>query len=396
MGGLKRRTRAIAIGIAIVLCAGACLAGFFLWARASGLGRLLRAYFLIKTQFLGRAETATLVEGALKGMVESLGDPYSTYLGRDAYRELNLQIEGTFGGIGVELDVDSSRRLVVVAPLPGTPAAAAGIRSGDVVVAINGREAAGLDLAAAARLLRGRPGTPVSLRVWREQEKRYLDFHLVRAQIVIPAVVGRVLEGVPRIGYVRILQFNRASTLPQLREQLALFERKGCRGLVLDLRGNPGGDLEAAVDVAGCFLGNKPVVRIVRRGGREEVWYARPAGTPTSLPLAVLVDGGSASAAEIVAGALKDAGRGVLVGTRTFGKGLVQTVFGLGAGTGMKLTTDKYLTPKGRDIHGKGILPDVVVPQPPGSREDLQLEKAVELLKKELARGEERNAVSVA
>ncbi|AFV10892.1 processing protease CtpA [Thermacetogenium phaeum DSM 12270] len=378
-----RFLRISSAGVALLFLL-AALAGLFIWARKSGLDKLVRTYILIKTQYLEEVGTAELVNGAVKGMVEALKDPYSVYLDEDAYRELNLQIEGTFGGIGVEIDLDRDQQLIVVSPLPGTPAGRAGIKSGDIIREINGRDTKNMTIVEAANLLRGQPGTEVSLLIWRKDENRSLRFNLVREQIAVPSVTSRMLAGHPGIGYLQVMHFNRASTNAQLRQELSKLEAARYRGVILDLRGNPGGDLEAAVELAGYFLKKGPVVRIVHREGIEDIWPPRHVQQRVKVPLVVLVDGGSASASEIVAGAIKDTGSGILVGTRTFGKGLVQTVFSLGGGEGVKLTTNKYLTPGGLDIHKKGILPDVVIEQPEGTDSDVQLEKAIEILEEQL------------
>jgi carboxyl-terminal processing protease len=353
--------------------------GFFLWADQAGLGNLVRTYFLIRTEALNPLPTAALMEGAIKGMVDALGDPYSTYLDKDSFQELNVQIEGSFGGIGVVLNIGKDKHLVI-SILPGTPAAKAGLKGGDIIVQIEGRDATQMSLTDAARLLRGDVGTSVSLKVWRPQDKQYYSVTMKRERIEVPSVTGQILPDHPGIAYIQVANFNQNSTLPQLQEAFATIDKQGYQALILDLRGNPGGDLGTAVELAGYFVPPGPVVIIVHRGGAEEVLRSSRSQPYIKVPLAVLVDGGSASASEIVAGAIKDTGSGTLVGTRTFGKGLVQTVFNLSGNTGLKLTTDKYLTPKGIDINKKGIDPDVEVEQPSGTTQDMQLQKAVEVL----------------
>lgn len=377
---LSKKLVATALALVFVL---AGVSGFFVWADKNHIDDLAKAYFLIKAKSLERVSTAALVEGAIRGMVDALNDPYSVYLDRAAFQELNLQIEGAFGGIGVEIDLNENKELVVVAPLPGTPAERAGIRSGDIIAEINGRETSQMSLIEAASLLRGTPGTRVTLKIWRPAESRYYSLNLQRERIQIPSVKGRVLPDHPDIGYIQIMQFNQMSTIPQLNRELSSIEKARCRGLILDLRDNPGGDLQTAVEVASYFVKHGPVVRIVHRGGTEDV--LQPVfSRRVKVPLVVLVNGGSASASEIVAGAIKDTGSGILVGERTFGKGLVQTVFNLDRDTGVKLTTDKYLTPNGRDINKRGIEPDVVVKQDPGGSRDVQLEKGIQILEEQI------------
>ena len=384
MDRLKTRGFRITATVLIILLIAGAVGGLFYWAHKNNLKKLVSTYFLIKSQYLNEVSTATLVNGAVKGMVEALDDPYSVYLDEEAFKELNLQIEGTFGGIGVEIDMDQDKQLVVVSPLPETPAARAGIKSGDVIAKINDQETTNMTTIEAAGVLRGKPGTTVSLEIMRKEEKRSFTVQLTREQIAVPSVSGEMLEDYPGIGYLRVLHFNRASTNAQLFEELKKLQDAQYRGLVLDLRGNPGGDLQAAVEVAGYFLKEGPVVRIVHREGAEDVLYPTRIGSVVKVPLVVLIDEGSASASEIVAGAIKDSESGVLVGTRTFGKGLVQTVFNMGGKEGVKLTTNKYLTPDRHDIHKKGIKPDVVVKQPEDMEKDLQLDKAVEVLEKQL------------
>jgi carboxyl-terminal processing protease len=280
--------------------------------------------------------------------------------------------------------MNQDNQLVVVSPLPGTPAAYEGIQSGDLITKIDAQETTNMTTVEAAAVLRGEPGTTVSLEIMRPEENRSFTVQLTREQIIVPSVSGKMLEDYPDVGYLRVLHFNRASTNAQLHEELIKLEEAQYQGLILDLRGNPGGDLQAAVEVAGYFIKDGPVVRIVQREGAEDVLYAVQSSREVMGPLVVLIDGGSASASEIVAGAIKDSESGVLVGARTFGKGLVQTVFNLGDKEGVKLTTNKYLTPDGHDIHAKGIEPDVVVEQPKDVEEDLQLKKAAEVLEKQL------------
>ena len=384
MDRLKTRGFRITATVLIILLIAGAVGGLFYWVHKNNLKKLVSTYFLIKSQYLNEVSTATLVNGAVKGMVEALDDPYSVYLDEEAFKELNLQIEGTFGGIGVEIDMDQDKQLVVVSPLPETPAARAGIKSGDVIAKINDQETTNMTTIEAAGVLRGKPGTTVSLEIMRKEEKRTFTVQLTREQIAVPSVSGEMLEDYPGIGYLRVLHFNRASTNAQLFDELKKLQDAQYRGLVLDLRGNPGGDLQAAVEVAGYFLKEGPVVRIVHREGAEDVLYPTRIGSVVKVPLVVLIDEGSASASEIVAGAIKDSESGVLVGTRTFGKGLVQTVFNMGGKEGVKLTTNKYLTPDRHDIHKKGIKPDVVVKQPEDMEKDLQLDKAVEVLEKQL------------
>jgi len=375
----RRWIKPVIVGV-IIACIAVGLGGLFFWANATGVDNLVKTYFLIRTEALAPPSASTLVEGAIKGMVDSLNDPYSVYLDKDDFQDLNAEIEGSFGGIGVEFDMDKDKHLVIESVLPGTPASRAGLQSGDILTQIDSQSTAQMSMDDAAKLLRGDVGTTVTIKIWRQQDSQYHTATLKREQISVPSATGAILPGYPEIAYIQVTTFNQASTLPQLAQAFASLDQKGYRALILDLRDNPGGDLQTAVEVASYFVPPGPVVRIVNRNGAEDVLNSSRSQKYLQVPLVVLVNGGSASASEIVAGAIKDTGSGTLIGTRTYGKGVVQTVFSLGGQVGVKLTTDKYLTPKGIDINKKGIEPDIVVDQPAGSTADLQLEKAVQVL----------------
>jgi len=362
--------------------------GLYYWAKKYNLEKLITTYYLIKNEYLEQVSTETLINGAIKGMVESLNDSYSVYMDENAFKNLNVQIEGTFGGIGVEIDKNENKQLVVIAPIPGTPAERAGLKSGDIIEKVDEKETTKLTVIEAASLIRGEPGTSVTLKILRERENRSFTVKLVREKISIPSVKGEILPGHQDIGYLQVMHFNRTSTISQLERELDKLNKEQVDGIILDLRDNPGGDLEAAVELAGYFLKEGPVVRIVNRDGNEEVRYPSRL-TQLKVPLVVLIDEGTASASEIVAGAIKDSKSGLLLGTRTFGKGLVQTLYKLGDNEGLKLTTNKYLTPKGNDIDGKGIQPDIVVEQPENTDKDVQLEKAIEVLYERINQGKQ-------
>jgi len=380
----RRWIKPTIVGV-IIACIVAGLGGLFFWANVTGVDNLIRTYCLIRADALAPPPVSTLVEGAIRGMVDSLNDPYSVYLDKDDYQDLNAEIEGAFGGIGVEFDMDQNKHLVIESVLPGTPASRANLQSGDTLTQIGSQSTAQMSLDDAAKLLRGAVGTTVTIKVWRQQDNQYHTVTLKREQISVPSATGALVTGHPEIAYIQVTTFNQASTLPQLQQAFASLSKKGYRALILDLRDNPGGDLQTAVEVASYFVPPGPVVRIVNRNGAEEVLRSTRSQSYLQVPLVVLVNGGSASASEIVSGAIKDTGSGTLIGTRTFGKGVVQTVFNLGGQVGVKLTTDKYLTPKGIDINKKGIEPDIVVNQPAGSQTDLQLEKAIQVLLEKIA-----------
>lgn len=388
MTGLRRNLRRI-INLFLALCVVNTLALMLVVAAYyPKVEQVIRVYTLLRFQALTPPTLDKIFEGAIKGMVESLGDPYSSYLTPEVYRRLEEHVQGTYGGVGLLITLEEKeKRPVVVSPFKGTPAQRAGITSGDYILAIDGRDTAGMDLETAASLMQGEPGTKVELTVLKPGEKEPRRFTLIRETIKIPTVDGRMLPGYPGIGYISLSMFNE-QTSGDLGKLLEELRRQGLKALILDLRNNPGGSLQAAVEVASYFIPKGPVVYIVDQKKKEAL---QATGKYIKLPLVVLVNKGSASAAEIVAGAIKDSGSGVLIGETTFGKGVVQTIFPLKGGAAVKLTTHKYLTPAQKDIDKVGITPDIqvkldprleqeVLSHSPDLERDTQLKKALELL----------------
>lgn len=329
---------------------------------------LAEAISIIQSDYVEEVEPKQLIYGALRGLVGSL-DRHSQFLDPDAYSEMQVETKGEFGGVGLEITVAADEILTVVAPIDDTPASRAGLRSGDKIVKIEGQSTRGITLHEAVKRLRGRPGTPVRLSILREEESRFFDVVLQRAIVKIRSVKEARLVA-DRIGYVRISEFQ-DNTPQDLERAVRSLEDKGLDGLILDLRNNPGGLLDIAVEVAQMFVpAGKLVLSTRGRVGSQDMEFVARAQHPhLGYPLVVLVNGGSASASEIVAGALKDHGRAILMGTKTFGKGSVQTVVPLRDGSAVRLTTSLYYTPSGQTIHGAGLQPDVVVeekvpPQP--------------------------------
>lgn len=300
-----------------------------------------------------------LTEVALKGMVQSL-DAHSEFLTATGWRELQEEIKSEFGGIGVQVELRDGK-VVVIAPIPNTPGERAGIQRGDEIVRVDGTPIAKLGMEEVVKLLRGKPGTKVAITLYRPALKRNVELTLVREIIKVASVQGaRMLPG--GIGYIEINEFSQR-TGDEFHAALAGLEKENLRGLIIDLRDNPGGLLNAAVAVAGPFFkqGELVVYTQGRTADSREDYDAGGGDKVGPLPLAVLINAGSASAAEIVAGALKDTGRAVIVGERSFGKGSVQSIFQLKGGRGLRLTTAKYYTPGGVSIQAKGIAPEVPV-----------------------------------
>lgn len=318
---------------------------------------------IVQSQYVDDIPPRDLIYNAIRGTLRGL-DPHSSFLDPDMYREMQVETSGTFGGLGIEITLKDDV-LTVVSPIDGTPAYRAGLHSGDRIVKIEGISTKDISLAEAVKRMRGKPGSKVTISIMREGWTEPKDFTLTREQIHVQSVKSLELE--PGIGYIRLRQFQE-QTPADLEAALEKFVRNGekLQGLVLDLRNDPGGLLTAAVEVTEKFLEDgKLVVYTEGRVRNQSMRFTAHAKKPyLDFPIVVLVNQGSASASEIVAGALQDWGRGIVLGTTTFGKGSVQTIIPLSDGSGLRLTTAKYFTPKGRSIHGKGITPDLIVEPP--------------------------------
>ena len=314
----------------------------------------------VQTDYVEDIGDEALLENAIRGMLSGL-DPHSAYLDPEEYKEVTVSTSGKFGGLGIEVQMQDGA-VLVVAPIDDTPAARAGIQPGDLIVKIDETPVKGMTLTEAVKLMRGEPGSDIELTVIRQGETQPLLVDITRDVIRVRSVRSRMLE--PEYGYVRISTFT-GNTGKLINEEIAklLKDNDGdLRGMVLDLRTNPGGVLNAAVDVSDTFLDKGTIVSIKgRNGDNSRSFNARPGDKLNGAPLVVLVNEASASASEIVAGALQDHKRALLVGAKTFGKGSVQTIMPLPNQAAIKLTTARYYTPDGRSIQAKGIEPDVVI-----------------------------------
>jgi len=319
----------------------------------------------IRNSYVEPVDDKTLLQYAIDGMLSNL-DPHSDYLLPDDFNELQEHTTGKFGGLGIEVGIEDGL-IKVVTPIDDTPAEKAGIKAGDFIVSLDGKPVREMSLTNAIDQMRGEPGTDIELSIRRKGEPEILDFVLTRAEIKVASVRGESLgDG---IGYLRITQFQDKSG-PELIEAITKLQEKAqenkesLNGLVLDLRNNPGGVLEAAVEVSDAFLNTGLIVYTEGRISESDFRYSATEATiAENIPLIVLVNGGSASASEIVAGALQDHNRAIIVGTQSFGKGSVQSVLPIGGDKAIKLTTARYFTPSGRSIQAQGIHPDVYVEQ---------------------------------
>jgi carboxyl-terminal processing protease len=316
---------------------------------------------IIKKHYVEEVTTKELVDGAIDGMLASL-DPHSAYLTPELYRELQVETKGAFGGLGIEI-TQRNGMLTIVTPIEDTPAYRAGLKSGDVILKINGDFTKDMSLVEAVKKLRGKKNTVVRLTIKREGSAKLREVKLTREVIKIRSVKSKSLE--PGYGYLRITQFQERTDEDLNRALRRLSDdAHGLRGLVLDLRNNPGGLLSQAVQVADVFLdGGMIVYTDGRLENQRQKYFAHKAGTWDAFPLIVLVNAGSASASEIVAGALQDHKRALVVGKSTFGKGSVQTILPLHEDAALRLTTARYYTPNGRSIQAKGIEPDIALDQ---------------------------------
>ncbi|MEW5746421.1 MAG: S41 family peptidase [Nitrospirota bacterium] len=312
----------------------------------------------VRKNYVDEVKTKDLVSGAIKGMIAAL-DPHSSYMSPEAFRELQVETKGEFGGLGIQIGVKDAV-LTVIAPIEDTPAYRAGIKAGDKIVKIAGESTKTLAITDAVAKMRGPKGSSIVLSIIREGWKEPKDFTLVRDTIKIRSVKARMLDSA--IGYVKLTQFQE-TTAEDLAAALKRLKKEGMASLILDLRNDPGGLLNSAVEVTEQFLPPKKLVVYIkgRNGEKTEYFTEEDTTSYTEMPMVVLINQGSASASEIVAGALKDWNRAILVGTQTFGKGSVQSLIPLSDGAGLRLTTAKYYTPKGTSIQSVGIAPDLVV-----------------------------------
>jgi carboxyl-terminal processing protease len=361
---------------------------------------------IVQNQYVDDVPPKELIYSAIKGTLRGL-DPHSSFLDPDSLKEMQVETSGSFGGLGIEITLRDDI-LTVVSPIEGTPAFRAGLQPGDRIIKIDGLTTKDMQLADAVKRMRGKPGTKVTISVVREGWAEPKDFDIQREVIHVQSVRTHELED--GVGYIRLRQFQE-QTAQDLDAAIDKLAKAGMKAMVLDLRNNPGGLLTSAVEVSEKFLDDgKLVVYTEGRVRNQNMRFTAHAKRPhTKLPMVVLVNQGSASASEIVAGALQDYGRAKVVGTQSFGKGSVQTIIPLSDGAGLRLTTAKYFTPKGRSIQGKGITPDVIVevpketkeakeakeaaakdkppaPMPPPNpleelKKDVQLQKALEVLK---------------
>ena len=336
------------------------------------------AISIIKEHYVGDVEARDLIQAAIEGMIESL-DPHSTFLTQEELKEKTIRMKGEFAGVGIQIGM-RDENLTVISPIEGTPAYKAGLKAGDIIIKIDHEPAEAMSLSEAVSRIRGEIGTPVILTILRDKLEEPKDFDITREIIKIVSVRYELLE--EGIGYIRISAFQ-TKTAKELSDALSILtQEKEISSLIVDLRNNPGGLLSSAVDVAGQFLPEGKLVVYIKDGqDRRTDFYARGIRLDYALPVVVLVNRGSASASEIVAGALGDWDRAVILGEQTFGKGTVQSLIPLHDGSAINLTTAIYYTPKGIPIEEEGITPRIIVEAVIEEDEDIQLQRAIDLLR---------------
>ena len=342
--------------------------------------RFFGALRFIETQYVRDVDYTNLIDGAISGMVKTLDDPHSIYLDPKMYELMRSHTEGSFGGVGIVMGFKDNK-ITVISVMEGTPSEAAGIKTGDEIIAVDGTPTNEIEPEEVVLHIRGEIGTDVTLKIHRAGEEDR-DYVVRRATIQVHTVAGQMLPDTEGIGYIRIASFSE-HTADEFKDAYRALEKDGVKGMIIDLRENPGGLVTSCVAIANMVVPKGPVVSVVQKDGRREEYKSDL--SEEKYPLVVLIDGNSASASEILAGALQDTGAATIVGETSYGKGSVQVILPLYDDDALKLTIAKYYTPSGRSIDGTGIEPDVrVEPQADGAQ-DVQLLKAIDVMKGKLA-----------
>lgn len=381
----RMKSAAFIIGIVLLLSAGLASATSTNITYFKSLDLIRKVMEIIKSDYVEEnVNDQDLIYGAIEGMLKKLDDPYTRFMEPKNFKEMQVETQGEFGGVGIVITV-KNRFLTVISPIDDTPAKRAGVKAGDRIVKIDNKDVVDIALHDAVKLLRGPVGSKVLISVFRDGDKAPHDIELTREVIKIPSVKYWVIK--PNVGYIRLTQFIQTSA-EDLEKAMIALEKAQVKSIILDLRNNPGGLLTASVEVARKFIAKGDIVSIKGRDGEKSTYSSFFQSHP-NIPLVILINEGSASASEIVAGAIKDNRRGILVGKKSFGKGSVQTVISLNDGSALALTTALYYTPSGVNIHKSGIEPDISVELPNLTKEQRdQITKTIEDEEKRM-RGED-------
>lgn len=365
-----------ALASSVLTIAGLCFAFGIHAGEVEDIVRFLGVKRFIEARYVTDVDETKLMDGAISGMVQSLGDPHSIYMNADTFEQLKEHTEGEFGGIGVTMGFKNNK-VTIISVLDDTPGQKVGLQAGDEITAVDGTPVTEMQPEEVAMHIRGEVGTEVTLSISRDGQTQ--DYKITRATIKLDTAKGVMLgDG---MGYIRIASFSE-NTGKEFKAAYESLEQQGMKGLIIDLRENPGGLVTSCVDIANMVVPKGPIVSVVERDGSKEVHESNL--EESKYPIVVLIDGNSASASEILAGALQDTGAATLVGTKSYGKGSVQVVVPMLHNDGLKLTIAKYYTPNGRCIDGTGIEPDVEVEMPENATTDVQLDKAKEVLQQKL------------
>lgn len=348
--------------------------------QVAGVARLIGVMQFVERKYVNDVDTDTIINGAISGMVGSLGDPHSLYMDVEKYEKLKSQTEGSFGGVGIVMSFQEKDKVMVSSVLEESPAQSAGILAGDQIMAVDGVSVTDYQPEETAAHIRGKEGTEVVLTIHREGAEDK-DYSITRSNILFKTAAGEMIPEHPNVGYIRIASFSE-NTAKEFKENYDKLATEGMKGLIIDLRSNPGGLVTSCVDIANMVVPKGDVVSIIDKSGNKEVYVSEL--EETKYPIVVLIDENSASASEILAGALQDTGAATLVGNKSFGKGSVQIVLPLLAGDAVKMTIAKYYTPSGRSIDGTGIEPDVKVELNAVGGIDNQLVKAIEIMEEKI------------
>ena len=382
---MKKKTVFLLVVATAVVTLNATIFGFYALMgfnaqKTKDVLRFFGALRFIETQYVRDVDYTNLIDGAISGMVKTLDDPHSIYLDPKMYELMRSHTEGSFGGVGIVMGFKDNK-ITVISVMEGTPSEAAGIKTGDEIIAVDGVPTSEIEPEEVVLHIRGEIGSEVTLRVRRADEEDK-DYVVRRATIQVHTVAGQMLPDTDGIGYIRIASFSE-HTADEFKDAYHALENEGVKGMIIDLRENPGGLVTSCVAIANMVVPKGPVVSVVQKDGRREEYESEL--SEEKYPLVVLIDGNSASASEILAGALQDTGAATIVGQTSYGKGSVQVILPLYDDDALKLTIAKYYTPSGRSIDGTGIEPDVrVEPQVDGAQ-DVQLLKAIDVMKGKLA-----------
>ena len=382
---MKKKTIFLLVIATAVVTFNATIFGFYALMgfndqKVKDIVRFFGALRFIETQYVRDVDYTKLIDGAISGMVKTLDDPHSIYLDQKMYELMRSHTEGSFGGVGIVMGFKDNK-ITVISVMEGTPSEAAGIKTGDEIIAVDGVPTSEIEPEEVVLRIRGEIDTEVTLRIRRAGEEDR-DYVVRRATIQVHTVAGEMLPDTDGIGYIRIASFSE-HTADEFKDAYHALEKDGVRGMIIDLRENPGGLVTSCVAIANMVVPKGPVVSVVQKDGTREEYESDL--SEGKYPLVVLIDGNSASASEILAGALQDTGAATIVGQTSYGKGSVQVILPLYDDDALKLTIAKYYTPSGRSIDGTGIEPDVrVEPQADGAQ-DVQLLKAIDVMKDKLA-----------